>query len=79
MTRLSDLSTAQIRMLTKLDDGFPHEDSVGLELEQIKGREHTTVAVLVNLGLVELRSGRGMQFWFRLTEKGRKVREEGEA
>ncbi|WP_024586047.1 hypothetical protein [Aliihoeflea sp. 2WW] len=79
MTRLSDLSTAQIRMMIKLDDGFAHEDSVGLELEQIKGHEHTTVHVLVNLGLVEMVPGRGMQFWFRLTEKGRKVREEGQA
>lgn len=79
MTRLSDLSTAQIRMLNKLDDGFPHEDSVGRELEGIKGPDHMTVARLVDLGLVELVPGRGMQFWFRLTEKGRKVREEGEA
>lgn len=78
MTRLSGLSTAQIRMMAKLDDGFDHEDSVGRELEQIKGPDHTAVRVLVNLGLVEMVPGRGMQFWFRRTEKGRKVREEGE-
>lgn len=78
MTRLSDLSTAQIRMMNKLDDGFDHEDSVGREIESFKGHEHTTVHVLVNLGLVEMVPGRGMQFWFRMTKKGRKVREEGE-
>ncbi|MDF1599687.1 hypothetical protein PZ895_07845 [Mesorhizobium sp. YIM 152430] len=79
MTRLSDLSTAQIRMMIKLDDGFDHEDSVGRELNYFIGHEQRTVDSLVDMGLVELVPGRGMQFWFRLTEKGRKVREEGEA
>jgi hypothetical protein len=79
MTRLSDLSTAQIRMMIQLDDGFPHEDSVGRELEHFIGHEQRTVDSLVDLGLVEVTPGRELEFWFRLTEAGRKVREEGNA
>lgn len=78
MIRLSDLSTAQIRMMIRLDDGFPHEDSVGREIEAMTYHELRTAGSLVDKGLVEMVPGRGMQFWFRLTEKGRKVREEGE-
>lgn len=79
MTRLSDLSTQQRRVMVRLDDGFPHEDSVGRELDYFIGHEQRTIDSLVKLGLAEIVPGRGMQFWFRLTEKGRKVREEGEA
>lgn len=79
MTRLSDLSTAQIRMMIRLDDGFPHEDSVGREIEALTFHELRTAGSLVDLGLVEMVPGYGLEFWFRLTEKGRKVREEGEA
>lgn len=77
MTRLRDLSTAQIRMMIRLDDGFPHEDSVGRELDYFIGHEQRTVDSLVDLGLVEVTPGRELEFWFRLTEEGRKVRDEG--
>lgn len=77
MTHLRDLSTQQIRMMARLDDGFPHEDSVGRELGFFIGHEQRTVDSLVNLGLVEIVPGRGLEFWFRLTEEGRRVREEG--
>lgn len=77
MTRLADLSTQQIRMMARLDDGFPHEDSVGREVGSFIGHEQRTIDSLVNLGLVEIVPGRGLEFWFRLTEEGRKVREEG--
>jgi hypothetical protein len=29
------------------------------------------------MGLVEIVPGHGMEFWFRLTEAGRRVREDG--
>lgn len=77
MVRLRDLSAAQIRMMIRLDDGFPHEDSVGRELDYFLGHEQRTVDSLVDLGLVEMVPGRGLEFWFRLTEAGRRVREEG--
>lgn len=77
MVRLRDLSSAQIRMMIRLDDGFPHEDSVGRELGHFIGHEQRTVDSLVDLGLVEIVPGRDLEFWFRLTEAGRKVREEG--
>jgi hypothetical protein len=77
VVRLRDLSTAQIRMLIRLDDGFPHEDSVGRELHHFIGHEQRTVDSLVDKGLVELVPGRGLEFWFRLTKDGRRVREEG--
>jgi hypothetical protein len=75
MTHLRDLSSAQIRMMIRLDDGFPHEDSVGCELDHFIGHEQRTVDSLVDMGLVEIVPGRGMEFWFRLTEEGRRVRE----
>jgi len=39
MTRLSDLSTQQVRMMAKLDDGFAHEDSVGQSAGARRGRK----------------------------------------
>jgi hypothetical protein len=75
MVSLRDLSTAQIRMMIRLDDGFPHEDSIGRELSSFKGHEQRTVDSLVDLGLAEIVPGRGLELWFRLTETGRKVRE----
>lgn len=77
MVRLRDLSAAQIRLMSRLDDGFPHEDSVGREIDGLRAHEHRTADSLVDLGLVELRPGYGLQFWYRLTEAGRKVRNEG--
>lgn len=74
MTRLS---TQQRRMLARLDDGFPHADSVGRELDHFIGHEQRTVDSLVDMGLVEIVPGRGMELWFRLTEAGRRVREDG--
>ena len=71
MTRLSELSAAQIRMLIKLDDKFDHEDSVGREIGEMSYHERRTADSLVKLGLVELTRGRDLRFWFRLTEKGR--------
>lgn len=60
-------------MLSRLDDGFRHEDSVGRELAHFIGHEQRTVDSLVKLGLVELVPGRGLEFWFRLTEAGRRA------
>lgn len=68
------LSTQQRRMLARLDDGFPHEDSVGRELDHFIGHEQRTVDSLVKMGLVELVPGRGLEFWFRLTGAGRAVK-----
>lgn len=67
------LSTQQRRMLARLDDGFPHEDSVGREMYHFIGHEQRTVDSLVDRGLVELVPGRGLEFWFRLTEAGRRA------
>lgn len=72
--RHSDLSVQQARILERLDDGFPHIDSVGREIGYFIGHEQRTVDSLVKMGLVELVPGRGVQFWFRLTEAGRRLR-----
>lgn len=71
------LSPQQRRMLARLDDGFPHEDSVGRELHHFIGHEQRTVDSLVKMGLVELVPGRGLEFWFRLTEAGRRAKGNG--
>ena len=77
--RLSDLSTEQIRQMVKLDDGFDHIDSVGvLEAEMTVG-EFWHSCKLKELGLVERIDGREGQVWYRLSEAGRAVREEGHA
>lgn len=68
------LSTPQKRILDRLDDGFPHEDSVGREVSYFVGHEQRTVDSLVKMGLVELVPGHDLQFWFRLTEAGRRLR-----
>ncbi|WP_185983030.1 hypothetical protein [Aureimonas mangrovi] len=79
MTRLTDLSPAQIRLMIKLDDGFDREDSVGQEIGDLRPIDNLDVGAMVRMGLVVADEGRGGQVWVRLTEKGRKVREEGEA
>lgn len=79
MTRLSDLSPEQIRLMAKLDDGFDHIDSVGREIGELRPVEVMDAGVLSRLGLVTADEGRGGQVWVRLTRIGRKVREEGEA
>lgn len=79
MTRLSDLSPEQIRLLAKLDDGFDHIDSVGREIGDLRPVDVMDAGVLSRMGLVTADEGRDGQVWVRLTEKGRKVREEGKA
>lgn len=66
-------------MLIRLDDGFEHQDSVGREVEELDSQQLRTVDSLVRLGLAELVPGHKLQFWFRLTEAGRRVRETGVA
>lgn len=77
--RLLDLTAEQIRLLTRLDDGFAPVDSVGREIGDLRPVENMDVGVLARLGLVVIDEGRGGQVWARLTDKGRKVRETGEA
>lgn len=79
MTHLSDLSPGQIRLMAKLDDGFDHIDSVGREIGALHLVEVMDAGVLSRMALVTADQGRGGQVWVRLTEKGRKVREEGKA
>lgn len=74
MASYAALSTQQKRILDLLDDGFPHEDSVGREINYFIRHEQRTVDSLVKMGLVELAPGQEMQFWFRLTESGRRLR-----
>lgn len=50
----------------------------GREIGEMSYHQRRTADSLVKLGLVELTRGRDLRFWFRLTEKGRRVREEGE-
>lgn len=76
--RLSDLTTEQIRVLAKLDDGFAPIDSVGREIGELRPIDNMDVGALVRLGLVAIDEGRNGQVWARLTDKGRKVRETGE-
>ena len=69
----SDLSWNQRRLLIKLSDDFPHEDSVGVPARQIKNELLLTASSLVKLGFVEVWFGwRGIA-WLRLTEAGRQV------
>lgn len=79
MTRLSDLSPEQIRLMVKLDDGFDHIDSVGIRDDQLDEDENLDLLALIMEGLAVLDNGRDGLAWARLTEEGRKVRAEGGA
>ncbi len=77
--RLSDLTTAQIRMLTRMAGPFAPEDAVGVEVAEVDQQGWDVAHGLVKRGLAELQPGWGTTAWFTLTDKGRKVRETGEA
>lgn len=72
--RLTDLTPEQIRLLTKLDDGFAHIDSVGREIGELRTIDNMDVRTLMRLGLAVVDESRGGRVWGRLTDKGRKVR-----
>lgn len=78
MIRRSHLSRAQIRLINLLDDGLTPAQSVGRKPEFLIGHEERTAKSLLDKGFVEFVSDSEAVYW-RLTEKGRKVREEGEA
>lgn len=78
MIRRADLSTAQRRLLAKLDDGQPHLDSVGREIGELGATENMMVRSLIRLGLAKADEGRGGRIWIRLTREGRTVLGEDE-
>ncbi|WP_062233162.1 hypothetical protein [Aureimonas sp. N4] len=79
MTALSDLSSIQIRALIKLDTPGGVEDSVGREIGELSDPMLAGVFGLIALGLATSEIGWRNTAWFRLTAKGRAVREMGEA
>ncbi|WP_019997276.1 hypothetical protein [Aureimonas ureilytica] len=79
MPALSDLSTIQIRAMIKLDTPGGELDSVGRRIEELSPPILAAVFDLIELGLATSELGWGNTAWFRLTPKGRAVREFGEA
>ncbi|WP_152047209.1 hypothetical protein [Aureimonas psammosilenae] len=71
--RLSDLSPAQTALLVRLDDGYPHDDSVGTMVGDNRVSWLETADSLQTLGLVELSFGWRRSFWLRLTTNGRRL------
>lgn len=66
------LTPSRIFLLRRLDDG-PVEDSVGLEMSEMTGRELKTADYLTGARLAEVVPGWRMTFWYRLTPRGRQM------
>ncbi|KAB0680170.1 hypothetical protein [Aureimonas leprariae] len=74
----SDLTEVQQQLLVRLNDGYPHEDSVGRSVDQICPELLATAGSMIVLGLVEEMPGWRDSLWLRLTEAGRRI-EDGSA
>ena len=77
MIRLFDLTAPETRMIMRLDDGQLHNRGVGLELDNLSPRMLDECNRLARLGLVEVTDGHDKSVWYRLTERGRELRERG--
>ncbi|KQQ81920.1 hypothetical protein [Aureimonas sp. Leaf324] len=77
MPHLSKLTPIHIRALVRLDDGHGHMDSVGQEAERLSDAVLVACYELSRMGLVEASSGWRGTVWFRLTARGRTIREVG--
>ncbi|WAJ30621.1 hypothetical protein [Antarcticirhabdus aurantiaca] len=62
-------------MLSRLSDGYPDEDSVGLPLTGLSAAELVTIADLVDIRLCVITIGWEDAFWSRLTAAGREALE----
>lgn len=75
--RLTDLTPMQVRALALLEDGVSHYDSIGADAETLSRDVDEACVTLVHMGLVQLSFGWHGKTWFRLTERGRQVLEQG--
>ncbi|GGD43132.1 hypothetical protein [Aureimonas glaciei] len=76
--RLTDLLIDGLRMMIRLDDGMPHGDSVGLPADEVRPHEVALLKRLMELRLAEKVVGWQDQTTYRLTERGRKLRDDGQ-
>lgn len=75
----ADLTPMQIRALIKLDTPGGAVDSVGREIGELSDQILQAVFDMIPMGLVTSELGWRSTAWFRLTAKGRAMREVGEA
>ena len=66
------LTPSRIYLMHRLNDG-PVEDSVGLEMGEMTGRELQAADHLTRLKVAEVVPGWRMTFWYRLTPQGRQM------
>jgi hypothetical protein len=76
--RLIDLLADGLRLMIRLDDGLPHGDSVGLPADEVRPHEVGALKRLMELRLAEKIVGWQNQTTYRLTERGRALRIDGE-
>lgn len=77
MTRLTALTPAQIRMMTRMAGRVEAKDAVGMEAGSLSGHWRRVADSLVVLRLAEIRPGWRNTYWYALTDEGRKVRDTG--
>ncbi|NDV89425.1 hypothetical protein GTW51_22520 [Aurantimonas aggregata] len=66
------LTPTRIFLMHRLNEG-PEEDCVGLEMNEMTGRELHTADYLTGAKLAEVVPGWRMTFWYRLTPRGREM------
>ncbi|MBB4004588.1 hypothetical protein [Aurantimonas endophytica] len=66
------LTPSRIFLMRRLNEG-PEEDCVGLEMNEMTGRELQAADYLTGAKLAEVVRGWQMSFWYRLTPRGRQM------
>jgi hypothetical protein len=66
------LTPSRICLMHRLNEG-PEEDCVGLEMNEMTGRELQAADFLTGAKLAEVVPGWQMSFWYRLTPPGRQM------
>ena len=51
--RLTDLHADEIQLMIRLDDGLPHEDSVGINVDDLRPQDVGPMKRLMGHGLAE--------------------------
>ncbi|UIJ73374.1 hypothetical protein [Aurantimonas sp. HBX-1] len=66
------LTPSRILLMQRMNEG-PEEDCVGLEINEMTGRELRAADYLTGAKFAEVVPGWRMSFWYRLTARGRQM------
>ena len=72
--RLPQVSADHLRLLVRMDDGKPYNESLGVRLAALSGGDAAIAEDMKRSGLAEVVGGWNDVFWLRLTQSGWRMR-----